>query len=116
MDSIMILSPPKQTDFPFFNNKKKEEVEEVSNGNYLDTIHKFKVGFIVRPDNTIQYQELYEHSYAGAADFVRSHSKEHEVVSIAYVEGPLPSGMINGVPEIERRYKRSKSHNQTDRT
>ena len=55
----MILSPPKQTDFPFFDNKKKEEVEEVSNGNYLDTIHKFKVGFIVRTDNTIQYQELY---------------------------------------------------------
>ena len=53
---------------------------------YKDDLHVFTVSFIVRPDNKMQYQDVHEHTYAGAAEFVRTHSKQHEVKGIAYKE------------------------------
>ena len=90
----MTLAPPKDTDFPFFKKevKKKEPVSTY----YKDHLHVFTVSFIVRPDNKMQYQDVHEHSYAGAAEFVRTHSKNHEVKGIAYKEYWGPSGLVNG--------------------
>ena len=48
------------------------------------------------PDNKMQYQDVHEHTYAGAAEFVRTHSKQHEVKGIAYKEYWGPSGLVNG--------------------
>ena len=63
---------------------------------YKDDLHVFTVSFIVLPDTKMQYQDVHEHTYGGAGEFIRTLSKQLQVKSIAYKEYWGPSGLING--------------------
>lgn len=100
------LVAPKDTDFPFFENKKEVRKEEPVSTYWKDHIHVFTVGYVVRPSTKMEYQDVHEHTYGGAGEFVRSHSKDHDVRSIAYKEYWGPSGLKNGKEDREWMHKK----------